>query len=301
MSETGAKEKAQRWWRVLRIALPLLFLFSGFFGVQIWMAMDERQASGDEKPVQLPVEANSAKAQVAKLASGGDGAAQSAEAPVSAPPPAAVAPDEQALAAQFPELTCYRIQAGSFKDPAGAEKLRRKLEETGYGSVAVTTGGSTDVFLMVFFSREQAGSVAKTIAADGVAAVAEKAAYPARMTLLRGGSARLQSFMDGSLAELPELLRELGDYYYLYESQGFSREDHGQLVLRQQSRLTDMKSAVTNMTVAEADKKIQSAVSAFISDYLAYLDAVSGQKAFRRTVFWPGLLRLTESLGTLGV
>lgn len=107
--------------------------------------------------------------------------------------------------------------------------------------------------------------------------------------------------MDGSLAELPELLRELGDYYYLYESQGFAPEDHGKLVLRQQSRLTDMRSAVTNMTVAEDDKKVQTALTAFISDYLSYLETVSGQKAFKRAVFWPGLLRLTESLGTLSV
>lgn len=307
MSETDAKEKAPRWWRILRVALPLLFLLSGFFGIQIWMTLDEQRTAGEEKPVQLPIEANSAKAQVAKLAAGGEGAAGSeagsAEVPVSAPPGpgGSVASEEQALSAQYPEVVCYRIQAGSFKDPAGAEKLRKKLGEAGYGSMALTAGGNTDVFLMVFFSREQAGTVAKAVAADGVAAVAEKAVHPARMILLQGGSARLQSFMDGSLAELPELLRELGDYYYLYESQGFAPEDHGKLVLRQQSRLTDMRSAVTNMTVAEDDKKVQTALTGFIADYLSYLETVSGQKTFKRAVFWPGLIRLTESLGTLGV
>lgn len=303
MSEPNVREKPPLWWRIARIVLPVLFLFTGFFGVQVWMVWDQNQTPTADQPVVLASESHNAKADVAKLSTGGSAQAADAEQPLDAEalPVKVASAEEQALSASYPGTVFYWLQAGSFSDPAGAEKLRKRLGELGYGAVTVKESDHNDVVIMAFFSRDQADSVCRRVTEDGVTAVVEKVSRPARMVLLNPGSERLQTFMDGALSEMPELLRELGDYSYLYESQGFSKEDHEKLVVRQLARLSDMKSAIANMTVDPDDKALQTQLTDFITDYIGYLEKIKRMTSLKRAELWPGFLRLTESLTTLNV
>lgn len=282
-------------WRILKFILPVLFLLIGFFGVQIWMVWDEKDAVKTETPVSAEASVRSAKAELAKLS--GDVKAETPVAPMKGG--AAVPGAEQAITAEIPDIEYYRIQVGSFENPQGAEKLKQKLSEMGYGSVMVKSDNQTKVIAMAFFSREQADALKTSMDSKGVSGYPEKVVVPAEMALLQSDSGRLQGFMDGTLVEVPEMLRELCDFYYLYENQPLNTKEHEALTLKQITRLSDMRSQVENMQVAEVDQGLQKQLRAYLDGYVQYLEKARKVGKYDRRSLWPGLLERLEAYGQL--
>lgn len=299
MSDPAENKSRRLAWRILRIVLPLMVLATGFFGVQIWMVWDEQQRAKPEiagKQITLP---SSAKADVARLAGSSE-----AESPVVPQMPSlqVKAPESgnQAISATLPGITYYRLQAGSFEDSRGAEKLRLKLSELGYGSVVVPAEGRNKVVLMLFFSQDQVKRIRTDIESVGVSGYAEKFSVPAALLMLRSDSRRLQDFVNGTLIELPELLRELCDHYYLYELQGMDPAIHKGIMLKQLSRLSDMRTAVENMTVAKEDQPLQRRLAAYLDGYIRYMEKAEKVTGLDRNVLWPGLMEQIEAYQKLG-
>lgn len=295
MAEPEKSPNGQGIWRIVKIVLPLAFLLIGFFGVQVWMALDEQNAVKPDKKSGMETDSSRIKTDLAKITkSSGTG---SPETPVTlAKTPVG---NEQAITSEIPEVVCYRLQVGSFKDPSGAEKLKKKLQEMGYGALVIPSDGQSKVVAMMFFSREQAETVLADMQAHGLSGYPEKVTTPSAMVLLQGGSQRLQSFMDSSLIEIPEMLRELCDYYYLYESQGLDKEAHEAIVLKQIARISDMKTAVENMQIAQEDQGLQTQVKDYLTEYLKYLEKAKKVKSLDRKSLWPGLMDRIEAFGKI--
>lgn len=283
-------------WRILRILLPLLFLFTGFFGVQIWMIWDEENTVKPEQDVSMSVAANSAKADLAKLTEAGSGAPKAVN--IKNEQPAVV--KEQAIAADIPGLEYFRLQVGSFENPSGAEKLKNKLKDMGYGSLIIKEGQLSEVATMYFFSRDQAENLQGRMASQAVSGFPEKVVISPRMVMLKGDSHRLQDFMDGTLIEIPEMLRELCDFYYIYESQGMDVKAHETLILKQVASVSDMKTAVENMQSGLEDQELQTQLKDYLSAYVQYLEKVKKVKSFDRQLLWPGLMDRIEAFGRIG-
>lgn len=284
-------------WRILKFLLPLVFLVVGFFGIQVWMVWDEENTTQPEKPIAAESIASQVKSDLAKMKESSGAVSQ--ETPVTLVKQSDGT--EQAITSEIPELEYYRLQAGSFKDPKGAEKLKTKLQEMGYGSLIIKSSDQLKVVVMTFFSREQAESIQSEMKSKGVAGYSEKITIPKSMTLLQKDSGRLQNFMDSSLIEIPEMLRELCDYYYLYENQGMDTKDHEALVLKQISRLSDMKSSVENMQVNLDDQVLQTRLKDYLAGYMNYLEKVRKVKKLDRKSLWPGLVDQIEGFGRLGM
>lgn len=279
--------------RIVKFVLPLIVLFVGFFGVQIWMIWDEQNAVNPDKPITNNGGASNIKADLARIAGSTDAVSEKTPAEPSAE-------NEQAITAGLPGLEYYRLQVGSFKDPHGAEKLSSKLKEMGYGSIIVISGDQSKVVTMSFFSREQADTIQSALASEGVAGFSDKTTVPAKMTLLHPDSILLQSFLDDTFIEIPEMLRELCDTYYVYEGKRFVSKTHESFVLKQISKLSDMKTIVENMQVGEKDQELQNRLKAYLTGYVHYLEKAKNAKAYDRKILWPGLLDAIESFGRLG-
>lgn len=284
----------QRVWRILKYLLPVLFLLIGFFGVQIWMMLDEQNAEDPAKPSSLDTDASRIKADLASITQPSEASAE--ETPVVLSKPTAV---EQAVTAEIPGITYYRLQVGSFEDPQGVEKLRKKLKEMGYGSLGISGDKQSKVVAMAFFSRDQAAAVQSNMEAQGISGYPEKITVPSQMVLLQGSSQRLQSVMDASLTEVPEMLRELCDYYYMYESKGMDAEVHKALLLKHISRISDMKSSVENMQIAPEDQPLRTKLGDYLSRHLLYLEKAKNVKTLDRVSLWPGLMDGIEGFGKL--
>lgn len=296
----GPSEAPQKNWghKILFIGLPLLFLFIGFFGIQIWMVWDEKNTVKPDKPIAAKVLASTIKADLAKITESGDvPLSVSKETP--ATPPKTSAIGEQAITSEIPGMEYYRIQVGSFADPEGAEKLKKKLHEMKYGSVVVKNDDQSKVIAMTFFSREQAEAVKVEMEEKGVSGYPEKIVVPPTMTMLKADSIRLQTFMDGSLIEIPEMLRELCDYYYIFESQGMDLEAHQKVVLKQISQLSDMKTSIENIQVNKEDQALQTQLNAYLTEYMQYLEKAGKTKTMDRKTLWPGLVNRIEAFGQL--
>ncbi len=296
MSEPHDPPQPKSIWRVLKFILPLLFLFIGFFGVQIWMVWDEQNSVKPDKPISVESKAATVKADLAKLAE--PSKATPLETPITLTKPAV--DNEQAITSGIPGISYYRLQVGSFKEAQGAEKLKKKLQEMGYGSLTVKNTERSEVFTMIFFSQDQAAAIQDRLASKGVSGYPEKVTVPMRGIMLQGDSERLQGFMDGSLIEVPELLRELCDTYYIYESQGLDASAHSAFLLQQISRVSDLKTRVENMQVSPADQALQTELKDYLAGYLKYLESAKKVKTLDRKSLWPGLLERIESFAALG-
>ncbi len=257
------------------------------------MIWDEQNAMNPDKPITNDGGASNIKADLAKITGSTDAVTEKT-------PTEPSAENEQAITAGLPGLEYYRIQVGSFKDPHGAEKLSRKLKEMGYGSIIVISGDQSKVVTMSFFSREQADSIQSALASEGVAGFSDKTTIPAKMTLLNPDSILLQSFLDDTFIEIPEMLRELCDTYYVYEGKRFISKTHESLILKQISNLSDMKTIVENMQVGEKDQELQNRLKSYLTEYVHYLEKAKNTKTFDRKILWPGLLDAIESFGRLG-
>lgn len=297
MADSSDLPKKKGAWRILKYVLPLFFLLTGFFGVQIWMVLDEREREKPEAIVTGEMKAPAIKADVAKIAE------SQGQVPGEKPVILAKAPagSEQAVTSEIPQLVYYRLQTGSFKDKQGAEKLRKKLQEMGYGSLVINDGGQFAVITMAFFSREQAETLQEHLETKGIKGYPEKVTVPADMILLKGDSGRLQGFMDGSLPEIPEMLRETCDFYYIYESQGMDPASHDAMVLKQITRLSDMKTVIENMQVAPEDQELQRQFGEYLSGFIQYLEKAKKISKLDRKALWPGLLDRIEAYAGLGV
>lgn len=297
MAEPTETPQKQGAWRVIKFILPLVFLFSGFFGVQIWMVMDEQKIGKAEKPVTQNAVENTAKANLAKLSDASAPASSETPIPVSHPQKSS----EQASASKIPGMEYYRLQVGSFENTKGAEKLQKKLRAMGYGSLAVNTEGQSKVIVMTVFSQDQSEMLKSALESKGVSGYPEKVSNQDVMILLQNDSKRLQSFMDASLMEVQAMLRELSDHYYIYESQGLNSKEYENLVVSQISRLSDMKTSVENMQVAAEDQVLQGQLKEYLAGYLRYLEKVEKVKKMDRVLLWPGLIERVEAYAQLGM
>ncbi len=293
---SDAPEK-QGVWRIIKYILPLLFLFAGFFGIQIWMVMDEKQLQKPEMEIGESMPANSAKADVAKFTT--------QEAAVPGEKAIVVQKtkkgSEQASASKIPGMEYYRLQAGSFENQQGAEKLKKKLREMGYGSFIVNADKTSKVIVMTVFSKDQSEMLKTELEAKGVSGYTEKVSVQDAMILLEQDSTRLQGFMDASLTEIQAMLRELCDHYYIYEIQGINPKEYGALVVSQVSRISDMKTEVDNMEVGVEDRVLQEQLSAYLEEYARYLEKVGKVKKMDRTLLWPGIIERIEAYGQIEV
>lgn len=297
MAEPNTAAEKKSLWRILKYVLPVLFLAAGFFGVQIWMVLDEKNAEKPDTPITAEMKAPAIKADIAKISASAGTATPETPVTVVKPP----AGSEQASASQIPELVYYRLQAGSFDDPQGADKFRKKLSEMGYGAMVIKAGAQSKVIVMAFFSREQAETVQGAMEAKGVSGYPEKITVPSQMVLLQSGSQRLQTFMDGSLVEIPEMLRELCDYYYIYENQGMDVEAQSTLILKQIGQISDMKTAIENMQVAPEDQMLQVRIKDYLTGYLQYLEKAKKSRVMDRKSLWPGLLNCVDGFERIGI
>lgn len=300
MSESDQQPDKKSRLRFIKYLLPPLFLLIGFFGVQIWMILDTKAMEDSENALSILTEGSAAKAQVKNISAGnGDGGTPIATGTISASGGAADV-EEQSAYARYPAIVCYFIEAGSFKDKGAAQSLQGKLSEMGYSGYVKESEAEFDVILMGFFSKEQANNQKAALLEKGVSASIEKYDVSSSMVMLQGKSKRLQALLDGRFSEVPDLLRELCDNYYLYETRGFDVKEHSALAVSQLAKIGDMKSAAGNMDIGKEDQGRQTEIREFLKAYSAYLEAIKNEKTLNRGSIWPGLIELTLDASKLG-
>ncbi len=297
MAEPKDESQKNGIWRIMKYLLPILVLFSGFFGVQIWMILDEQSTEKTEQAVSLNTGENSAKAVVAKLAASTDTHTENTPIPLPAP----AKNDEQAVTSKIPGMEYYRLQVGNFDESGGAKKLKSKLQEMGYGSAIIDREGSSKVIVMTFFSRDQADMIKERLEGAKISVYPEKITVQDSMLMFGKDSRRLQDFMDSSMPEIQAMLRELCDHYYLYESRGMNTKEHEALVVSQMSRLSDMKTAIENMQVSKEEQALQTLIKEYLAGYIGYLERIRSVKKLERSLLWPGAIERIEAFVSMTV
>lgn len=298
MSEPNDAPEKQGVWRIIKYILPLLFLLVGFFGVQIWMVLDEKELQKPKEEITESGTGNTAKANVAKFVEKTPSATADEKAIVVSQPQKS---GEQANASKIPGMEYFRLQVGSFENTQGAEKLKKKLVDMGYGSMIINADNKSKVVAMVVYSKDQSDMLKTELEAKGVSCYTEKVSVQDTMILLQKDSTRLQGFMDTTLSEVQAMLRELCDHYYIYEIQGMDTKEFKALIVSQTSRISDMKTEVENMQVGTEDRVLQDKLVVYLEEYAYYLEKVEKTKKMDRTLLWPGIIERIEVYGKIGV
>jgi len=268
---------------ILIIALPVLSLAIGFYGIQFLM-----NQSGPSEPINETPKATTKELlekEVSKTVE-----------TVKSEPVESVEPEKQqevkeTFTYQMPSISTYNIQVGSYSESVNANKMVTNISQLGYGGY-VYKSDIYKVFIMTYLNRANA-DVNKVISEQVFpgAYITEIQIQPKEIKYLEADKNYIHTLKQDSDI-IVEILNSYTQYVHTFELSSFDKDDFSVYLITQHNEVTKLKDKITAQDVSDELKEQQIKLVEYLERIETQFEDLINIENPSQKEIWDGIIKI---------